>query len=124
MLCVFQYAYKHAVYGDYMCMNARSSNPCTSHLGRLCWSQESVFVNYVGQSTGYHNCLAKLGGLVVVCFGGSPVLRAYREVQSVGFGPICRLLCKGASTRRLMEDVCYEAVQAHKLIALCVMPRL
>ena len=48
MLCVFQYAYKHAVYGDKMCMNARSPNPCTSHSERLCWSQEDVFENDVG----------------------------------------------------------------------------
>lgn len=45
-------------------------------LWKAIWSQEDILVNVLLEwntnCTGFHNSLAKLGGRVVVCFGGFP----------------------------------------------------
>jgi len=46
---------------------------------------------------------------------GSPVLRAYRKVQSVGLSYMLPPNA-GASTMRLMERVLYEASQSRVLL--------
>ena len=64
-----------------------------------------------------------------MCFSGYPVLRVkYREVQSVGFCPICRLLALGALTMRVLDrqfSLRYLLItHTMKLLASGAMPKL
>ena len=90
--------------GGFVCLAAWSAALRVSHIGKAVWSQESILTTIIesaGQETGA-SCM--FGGSFVVCIVSSPVLRAYRKVQSVGMS--CMLPPKaGASTLRLLESV-------------------
>ena len=74
-----------------------SAESCSVHIShrKTYWSQEDVYLIEDGCFDGLYVIAWQVRRPSCRVLVGSPVLRAYREVQLIGFGPVCRLLCKG-----------------------------